>query len=101
MNLQLLAEEIDDICGRDIKNAVIDAALKVAYAKTHEGRITPLGMDDLRESVLRIKKARVSKNDSSPGNQEGEPLSEEEKNKIKKRLEIAFETEKEEKNESK
>ena len=101
VNLQVLAEEIDDICGRDIKNAVIDAALKVAYAKTHEGRTTPLGMDDLRESVLRIKKARVSKKDSSSGNQEGEPLSEEEKNKIKKRLEIAFETEKEEQNESK
>ena len=50
---------------------------------------------------MRIKKARVSKKDSSPGNQEGEPLSEEEKNKIKKRLEIAFETEKEEQNESK
>ena len=101
VNLQLLAEEIDDICGRDIKNAVIDAALKVAYAQTHEGRTPPLGMDDLRESILRIKSARVTPKTSFQNTQEGEPLSEEEKNKIKKKLEIAFETDDEEKNESK
>ena len=97
VNLQLLAEEIDDICGRDIKNAVIDAALKTAYDQTHKGRTTPVGMDDLRESVLKIKNARISKNESSKNEPKGEPLSEEEKNKIKKRLEIAFETDDDEK----
>lgn len=94
VDIHALAGEVDDICGRDIKNAVIDAALKVAYAQRHEGRTDPIGMDDLKESILRIKAARIKKTMSSTENEDkGEPLSEEEKEKIRKRLEIAFDTE--------
>lgn len=98
VNISVLAEEIDDICGRDIKNAVIDAALKVAYAQAHEGRTDPIGMVDLKASIIRIKEARIKKTaDKADKEPQGEPLSEEEKAKIKKRLEIAFDTGEDEK----
>lgn len=97
VNVTVLAEEVDDICGRDIKNAVIDAALKVAYAQAHEGRSDPIGMIDLKDSIIRIKEARIKRTaDTEP---QGEPLSEEEKAKIKKRLQVAFDTDEDEKNE--
>jgi ATPase family associated with various cellular activities (AAA) len=49
-----LAAYADDICGRDIRNAVIDAAVRVArYRKDH------VELRDLIEAVDRIKAARV------------------------------------------
>ena len=49
-----LAAYADDICGRDIRNAVIDAAVRVArYRKDH------VELCDLIEAVDRIKAARV------------------------------------------
>ena len=82
VDITALAEEVDDICGRDIKNAVIDAALKVAYAQAHNGRTQPIGMADLKDSILRIKSARIKK--------EGTPLSAEETKKIEAQLQAKF-----------
>jgi SpoVK/Ycf46/Vps4 family AAA+-type ATPase len=44
----------EDVCGRDIKNAVIDAAVRAALAN----RAT-IAEDDLLESVERIRRARI------------------------------------------
>lgn len=82
VDVDILAKEIDDICGRDIKNAVIDAALKVAYAQAHNGRTDPIGMADLKDSILRIKAARIKK--------EGTPLSAEETERIEAQLQAKF-----------
>lgn len=46
--------EIDSVCGRDIKNAVIDAALRVA--QSNKSIIT---MEDLTDAISRIKTARA------------------------------------------
>ncbi len=46
--------KLDGICGRDIKNAVIDAALRVARARQHE-----IGLQDLIQAVGRLKAARI------------------------------------------
>lgn len=46
--------EIDDVCGRDIKNAVIDAALRAA-----RNRSARLGQQDLIAALNRIKVARI------------------------------------------
>lgn len=89
VDVHLLADEIDDVCGRDIKNAVIDAALKAAYEKSY-----PIGIEELRDSINRIKNTRIKKKETRT-ELGGEPLSEEEKEKIKKKLEIAFEPDQE------
>ena len=47
--------EIDDICGRDIKNAVIDAAVRSAINKTF-----PISVNELIEAVERIKASRIN-----------------------------------------
>ncbi len=47
--------KVEDVCGRDIRNAVIDAAMRVA----HEGRNCIL-LTDLQNSIERIKKARIN-----------------------------------------
>ncbi|HYO71813.1 MAG TPA: ATP-binding protein [Archangium sp.] len=49
-----LAHRVDDICGRDIKNAVIDAAVRVAI----QGKRT-LTLDDFISAIERIKRARI------------------------------------------
>lgn len=46
--------EIDDVCGRDIKNAVIDAALRAA-----RGRKKQLEHQDLADALWRVKSARI------------------------------------------
>lgn len=48
--------EMDDVCGRDIKNAVIDAALRVARS----GRCR-VEVDDLVSAVERIKSDRIKR----------------------------------------
>lgn len=45
---------IDDVCGRDIKNAVIDAALRAARHKKNR-----ISSRDLAEAVERIKSGRI------------------------------------------
>jgi ATP-dependent 26S proteasome regulatory subunit len=55
VSLDQLAAYADDICGRDIKNAVIDAAIRTArYGKDH------VEQRDLIEALDRIKAARVA-----------------------------------------
>ena len=49
-----LAENVDDVCGRDIKNAVIDAAVRVAIDKRAE-----VSRADLVAAIERIKRSRV------------------------------------------
>jgi ATP-dependent 26S proteasome regulatory subunit len=51
---------IDDICGRDIKNAIIDSALRAA--RSGKDLLT---MQDLRDAVTRIKEARIKQNPKS------------------------------------
>jgi len=46
---------IDDVCGRDIKNAVIDAAVRAAINTTH-----PISTNDFIEAIQRIKTARIN-----------------------------------------
>jgi SpoVK/Ycf46/Vps4 family AAA+-type ATPase len=49
--------EIDEVCGRDIRNAIIDSALKVAM---NNGR--GIGYRDLSEALDAVKKRRVKSN---------------------------------------
>lgn len=57
-----LGESVDDICGRDIKNAILDAARRVAMVKGREGKIS---RDDLILAIQRIKDARISSSHKS------------------------------------
>jgi ATP-dependent 26S proteasome regulatory subunit len=68
--------KIDDLCGRDIKNAVIDAAVRAALTKkpTVEFR-------DLAAAVQRVKEARIKGKEPSPV-----ALSDDEKTRIAKKL---------------
>jgi len=54
--------DIDDICGRDIRNAIIQAAVKAALEK----RI--VNYTDIKSSIDKIKRSRVigEKNESTP-----------------------------------
>ncbi len=55
VSIDQLAAYADDICGRDIRNAVIDAAVRVArYGKAQ------VELRDLIEAVDRIKAARIA-----------------------------------------
>jgi ATPase family associated with various cellular activities (AAA) len=55
VSIDQLAAYADDICGRDIRNAVIDAAVRVArYGKAQ------VELRDLIEAVDRIKAARIT-----------------------------------------
>lgn len=51
--------EVDNVCGRDIKNAVIDAALRVA-----QDNRSSISMQDLSNALTRIITARVTKSAS-------------------------------------
>ena len=53
----------DDVCGRDIKNAVIDAALRAARSGA-----TRISLADLERAVTQIKAARIKPSQTSPGN---------------------------------
>lgn len=46
--------EIEDLCGRDIKNAVIDAALRAA-----RGRREEIAHRDLEDAATRVKEGRI------------------------------------------
>lgn len=50
-----LAREADDVCGRDIKNAIVDAATQVALKKRDA-----IEMSDLLHAIKRIKTMRIS-----------------------------------------
>jgi len=72
VDVSVLATSVDDICGRDIKNAVIDAAVRAAVA----GR-SCLSISELVSAVERIKAARIKKS---------RPLTDEERAHFKKKL---------------
>lgn len=85
-DIKTLAEEVDDICGRDIKNAVIDSALKAACDNTI------VSMNLLKESIQTIKDSRIKEKEAD-NEEKGEPISDEEKQRIEKRLQFAFDME--------
>jgi SpoVK/Ycf46/Vps4 family AAA+-type ATPase len=74
--------KIDDVCGRDIKNAVIDAAMRAA----RKGQIQ-LELTDFIKSIEGIKKSRI--NTSSDGS--SEDLTPQEKNSIEEKIKAALE----------
>lgn len=71
--------KIEDVCGRDIKNAVIDSAMKAAYENRERIRLK-----DLIESVDRIKSARIRPE------HESHELSLSEKEEIEKKVKEAY-----------
>ncbi|MCK5797752.1 MAG: ATP-binding protein, partial [Deltaproteobacteria bacterium] len=62
VDTRALGESVDDICGRDIKNAVIDAATRVALANRRETSANrrETSREDLVSAIQRIKDARIS-----------------------------------------
>ncbi|WP_199333980.1 MULTISPECIES: ATP-binding protein [Nostocaceae] len=79
--------EVEDVCGRDIKNAVIDAAMRAA----RKGKKI-LELSDLLDSIERIKTARI--NDKS----DSEKLSPEEEFKITEKVKAALNNKEQETN---
>ncbi len=69
---------VDDVCGRDIKNAVIDAAMRVA----RKGKDC-VEISNLLDSINRIKAARIK-------NPQSEKLSPEEEAKISEKVKDAL-----------
>jgi hypothetical protein len=67
-----LAKQADDICGRDIKNAVVEAAARANM----EGR-AQVELYDLVAAIKRIKSSRVS-----PQGERGQILARSEHNKL-------------------
>lgn len=83
LSKDVLIEElakVDDICGREIKNAVIDAAVRTARAEKKH-----VELDELIASIDRIKAARIAT--STPKTRK---LSPEEEAKIKDQLRNAL-----------
>lgn len=80
--------EVEDVCGRDIKNAVIDAAMRVARKDK-----SIVELSDLLDSIERIKAARIKDEADS------EELSPEEKAKISEEIQASLSNEEQEKKE--
>ena len=55
VDVTILADRMEDVCGRDIKNAVIDAAVRTAVSDR-----TCVTLDELVAAIERIKAARVT-----------------------------------------
>jgi SpoVK/Ycf46/Vps4 family AAA+-type ATPase len=55
LDIPILAHDVDDVCGRDIKNAVIDAAVRAAVS----GR-SSLNHADFFGAITRVKSARIA-----------------------------------------
>ena len=58
VSIEKLAE-IDEVCGRDIRNAIIEAALKVAMNNGNSGKIS---YQDLIDAINAVKQRRVKPN---------------------------------------
>lgn len=78
ISLEKLAK-IEDVCGRDIKNAVIDAAMRTARQEREK-----VGLDDLLDSIEGIKAARVNVT------RDFEELTPEEKERVQKKVKDAI-----------
>lgn len=72
-----LAKDVEDICGRDIKNAVIQSAVKAAL----EGSLI-ITHKDLFEAITKIKESRIKE----AVHAELKPISAKEKEQIEKKL---------------
>jgi ATP-dependent 26S proteasome regulatory subunit len=78
----VLVEElakVDDVCGRDIKNAVIDAAMRVA----RQGK-KQIELNDFFKSIEGIKKSRINVDSESKS------LTPEENKQIKEKIKAAI-----------
>jgi SpoVK/Ycf46/Vps4 family AAA+-type ATPase len=67
INIAKLAE-VDDVCGRDIREAVIDAAVSAALRARYEGREPSDGCvstNDLLDAIYRKKRERIQKTGSN------------------------------------
>ncbi|MDO4988393.1 MAG: AAA family ATPase [Synergistes sp.] len=88
-NRESIAErlsEISGVCGRDIKNAVIDAAVVTALkCKKNENEQRCITYDALKASIETIKE-RNSKQAELQKKTSGRPLSEEEKKSYEERI---------------
>jgi ATP-dependent 26S proteasome regulatory subunit len=78
ISLDKLAK-IEDVCGRDIKNAVIDAAMRAARQKREK-----VGLDDLLDSIEGIKAARINVA------RDFEELTPQEKERVQKKVKDAI-----------
>lgn len=73
--------KIEDVCGRDIKNIIIDAAMRIARERKEF-----ISLNDLFSSAERIRKARISI-ETQPSK---ERLSSQEKEAMQKTIQAAF-----------
>lgn len=73
--------KVDDVCGRDIKNAVIDAAMRAARQGKNQLELT-----DFINSIEAIKKARINVSSED----ESRSLTPEEKKKIGEKVKAAI-----------
>lgn len=71
--------KVDDVCGRDIKNAVIDAAMRVARQRKEE-----VELSDLLKSIEHIKTTRINVKPAS------ERLTSEETEAVRKKVQAAL-----------
>lgn len=76
--------KVDDVCGRDIKNAVIDAAMRVARKRKEQ-----IELSDLIKSIEHIKAARINVKPAS------EKLSPEETEAVRQKVQAALNEQKE------
>jgi ATP-dependent 26S proteasome regulatory subunit len=76
--------KVDDVCGRDIKNAVIDAAMRVARKRKEQ-----IELSDLIKSIEHIKAARINVVPAS------EKLSPEETEAVRQKVQAALNEQKE------
>ncbi|MUG98754.1 AAA family ATPase [Scytonema sp. UIC 10036] len=86
ISVEELASLIDDVCGRDIKNAIIDASVKVAIQNKSSNNSLVITKQNLIDSINRIKKSRIigSRKSSSLSAKEVEEVNE----KVHKKLAI-------------
>jgi ATP-dependent 26S proteasome regulatory subunit len=68
--------KIDDVCGRDIKNAVLDAAMRAARQSKER-----IDLEDFIQSIKRIKAARIQETSDSE-----QKLTPQEKQEIKEKI---------------
>jgi len=76
--------KVDDVCGRDIKNAVIDAAMRVARKRKEQ-----IDLSDLIKSIEHIKAARINVKPAS------EKLTPEETEAVRQKVQAALNEQKE------
>ena len=74
VSAEKLADEFDNVCGRDIKNAVIQAAVKAAVQKQCEISYSMFAQE--------IKAIIASRQKTSQGEAEGRPCTEDEKKEL-------------------